>query len=138
MKIRTKGIIGRVSGCLIYELVRVGQKRMPIMRNYRIFFAIWVFSTTFINACTASVAVFMVKSLRFVGEADDVEWLRNDVLRHHRVKNDTSFKYNLAGKVLKLDVTFQPGKEAKIKVVIKETNEYHEYGPVFHRANNFA
>jgi hypothetical protein len=130
--------MGKVRCYLIYELVRDKHERMPLMRNYRTFLAIEVYNMTITNTRTASATVFMVKSRRFTGEMDDVEWLHNDVLKHHCVKNNTSFKYNLAGRVLKLDVDFQPDKQAKIKVVLSETDELHKYGPVFHRANSFA
>jgi hypothetical protein len=129
---------GKIRFCLIYELVRDGQERMAIMRNYRVLLAVEVFTMTITNTCTASVALFMVKSRSFTGEIDDIECLHNDVLIHHRVVNGSSFKYNLAGRILKLDVDFQPARQAKIKVVLKETYEYHEYGPVFYRVNSFA
>jgi hypothetical protein len=64
--------------------------------------------------------------------------LHNDVLRHYCVKNGYHFKCNLNDKILKLDVDIQLFRQAKIKVVLKEADEYHEYGPVFHRVNSFA
>jgi hypothetical protein len=139
MKVKASGMgLGKIRCYLVYELVRDGHERMPMMRNYRTFLAIEVFSTTITKSCIASTAIFMVKSRRFIGERDDVEWLHNDILKHHRVKNGSTFKCNLAGQVLKLDVDLQPAKQAKIKVVLKETDEPYEYGPVFHRANSFA
>jgi hypothetical protein len=129
--------IGPIRCCLIYEVARDGQKRMEIMRNYRVFLAIEVFSTTNTNVCTASAVLFMVKSHSFTGEIDDMERLHDDILRHYCVRNG-SFKYNLAGRILKLDIDFRPDKQAKIKVVLKETEKYHEYGPIFYRADRFA
>jgi hypothetical protein len=130
--------LGKIRCYLTYELVRNGQERLPTMRSYRTFLAIEVFSTTITRTCAASAAVFMVKSRRFTGEIGDVEWLHDDVLKHHRVKNGSSFRCNIGGQVLRLDVDFQPDKRAKIKVVLRETDEHYNYGPVFHRANNFA
>jgi hypothetical protein len=139
MKVKaSKKGMGRIRCYLIYELVRDGHERMPIMRNYRTFLAVEVFSTTITNTCTASATLFMVKSSRFTGEIDDVEWLHTDILKHHRVENGTSFKYNLAGQVLRLDVDFQPDRQARIKIVLREIDEHYKYGPAFHRANSFA
>jgi hypothetical protein len=128
----------RIVCYLMCELVRDGQERLPMMRNYRTFLAIEVFSAAVINTCTVLAAVFMVKSSRFTGEMDDAEWLHDDILRYHYVKNGFSFKCNLAGQVLQLDVNFQPDRRAEIKIVLKEIDEHYEYGPVFHRANSFA
>jgi hypothetical protein len=130
--------IGAFRCCLIYELVKDGQERMAIMRNYRAFFALEVSSTTTTNACTALAAIFMIKDRRFTGGIDDVDWLHNDVLRYYRVKNDSSLKWNLADRILELDAYAQPDRQAKIKVVLKETKEHHQYSPAFHRVNNFA
>jgi hypothetical protein len=133
----SKKNIGPIRCCLTYELVKDGQEYMAMMGNYRAFLAIEVFSTTIVNACTVSAVVFIVKDRAFAGEIDDVEWLHDDVLRHYCVGNG-SFKYNMAGRILELDITFQPDRQARIKVVLKETNKYHEYGPLFHRAGRFA
>jgi hypothetical protein len=123
---------------LIYELVRDEHERMLMMRNYRIFLAIEVFSTTDAYRCIVSAALFMVKSCRFTGEIDDVAWLRNDILKHHHVKYNSSFKYDLPDQILKLDLDVEPGRETKINVVLMGTDEYCEYGPIFHRANSFV
>jgi hypothetical protein len=139
MKVKaSKNGRGRIRCYLVYELVRDGRRRRAIMRNYRAFLAIVLFSTTITNNCAASAAVFMVKDRYFKGEIDDVDWLYNDVLRHHRIENGSSFKCNLAGQVLTLDVGFRPDRQARIKVMLKETEEHLKYGPVFHRANYFA
>jgi hypothetical protein len=139
MKIRaSNNVIRSIECCLIYELARDGRERMTMIGNYRTFLAIEVSSTPITNTYTASAAVFMVKSRRFTGEVDDVKCLYNNILRYYRVKNDSSFKYNLAGRILKLDIAFLTDKQVIIKFALKKTNEYHEYGPVFHRVDKFA
>jgi hypothetical protein len=85
-----------------------------------------VSSTAIANACTASAAVFMIKDCRFTGGIDDVKCLRNNIIKCYNVENG-SFKYHLVSRILKLDVTFQSDRQAIIKVVLKETNEYHKY-----------
>jgi hypothetical protein len=131
--------IGRIRCYLMYELVRNGRERMMIMRNYRAFLAIEVFSTTITKNCTASATVFIVKDPKFTGDRRDVDWLHIDVLKHCRVENgSSSLKCNLAGQVLKLDVDFKSDRQARIKVVLKKTNEHYEHSPLFHRANSFA
>jgi hypothetical protein len=139
MKIRaSKKGMGRIRCYLIYELVRNGQEHISIMRNYRVFLAIKMYYKNITHTCTASVAMFMVKSCRFTGDTNEVKRLYDDILKHYHVKNFSFFKCNLAGRILELNVDIQPLKQSRIDVVLKETDKYYEYGPIFHRANSFA
>jgi hypothetical protein len=115
-----------------------GQERMPVMKTQRAFIAAEVYSATLSKECTTSAVVFMVKSSRFTGDINDVDWLHKDLLRHHIVQGARTFEFNINGRLLEMVVEVGDGKSTSINVKLRETRKYIEYIPVFHRVNSFA
>jgi hypothetical protein len=111
---------------------------MPMMKNQRAHIAVEVYSATLSTKCTASAAVFMVKSSRFTGDKCDVDWLHKDILRHRIIQNTKDFKFNINGLLLEMVVTFNDTNPTRISIELKNIREYIKYAPVFHRANAFA
>jgi hypothetical protein len=130
----------RIRCYLVYELVLKGQERMPIMKNQRTFIAAEVYSRTFSKKPTVSAVVFMVKSSRFTGDNDDVDWLHDDILRHHIIQGgiEKSFKFNINGRLLQMNVTLNDANPTRVNIVLRSDREYVRYTPIFHRTNAFA
>jgi hypothetical protein len=80
----------------------------------------------------------MAKSGRFTGDKSDVEWLHDDLLRHHVVQGIRTFKFNINGRLLQMNVTHEDTDITRIKIELRDDREYTKYAPVFHRANAFA
>jgi hypothetical protein len=129
---------GKIRCYLVYELVLKDQERIPIMKNQRAFIAVEVYSEQSSTKCTVSAVVFMVKSSRFTGNIDNVDWLHKDLLQYHVVEGRKTFKFNINGRLLEMNVELEDTSAVRVNVGMKSISEHIKYAPVFHRANTFA
>jgi hypothetical protein len=140
MIIKALGILrrGQLHCYLVYELVLRGQERMPIMKNQRAFLAVEVYSEMFSKKCTASAALFTVKSSRFTGDSDGIERLHKDLLQYHIIQDRKTIRSNINGQIVEMIASLKDANPTRINIDLRNIRNHVEYGPVFHRANAFA
>jgi hypothetical protein len=126
VKVKAEHIIaGSIDCCLVYEIVRRGDESEPLMEwNYQVFIAVRVFARPIMNKYKASVVIFRAKRGRFTGSEDDIKQLKEVTLRKRLVNNTYLFECGFKDWYyyswnLRLEVVFQPGKQAIIEVTLK-------------------
>jgi hypothetical protein len=120
-------ITGSIECCLVYELI--GQRKSEPVMEDQVFIAVRVFARSFTSSYAVSAVMFSAKRGRFTGKEDDIKRLKEDILQKH-FKNLYSFECTIKDQTLKLEVVFQPGRQASIVVTLMEAIKYTDKKPV--------
>jgi hypothetical protein len=123
-------LAGRIECCLVYEIVDQRNENKPIIEFHQVFIAVRVFASPFISKYKASAVMFMARKGQVTDSKNNIERLKEIILREHMVNNTYSFKCAIRDQTLRLKVVFHPGKQASIKVTLEETVGRMDNGPV--------
>jgi hypothetical protein len=129
MSVELSGMLKRQTQCyLMYELVMLGHKEMPLVENYRAFFAVEAYYKTISKRCTVSAAIFMTKYSQFSSSIEELDRLRKNVLQRYIVRYDKdTFRFNIGGRSLELIVELINTKNTCICVELR-CNGYDNRG----------
>jgi hypothetical protein len=120
----------RIECCLVYELIDQRNESKSIMKYHQVFIAVRVFAIPLTKKYTVSAVMFMTRSGQFTGSEDDMRRLEKSILQKYLVNNTFSSEYAIRDRMLSLEATFYPGKQANIKVILKKTTKYANKFPV--------
>jgi hypothetical protein len=120
---------GDVECCVVYELVNQRNESKPIMEDYQVFIAVMASATLFVKKCKVLAAIFMARNGQFAGSKDDMKRLKESISQEHLINN--TYICSIKDQTLRLKAVFHP-RQASIKIILEETIEHVENGPVLY------
>jgi hypothetical protein len=136
--VKSKHSFGRIKCCIVYELTDSTSPTTPLWWGYRVFLAVEVFIRPFSDKNKATAILFKIKDSTFNGGNEDIDKLRENVLRHSAHRPPKAAVWNLGGRSLFLNPTFDFNVPASVRVVLEKPQTNIEKDPIFHRTSTFA
>jgi hypothetical protein len=132
-------LLGCTKACLLYEVVKHGDRQKPLIFGSRIFLAIAVSISPYqVNKRKAAVKLISIKSRDYIKTKKEIRGLYKNVLRYFMYDDDQESQWNLEKLGLHLEVYFDRKAQAELYIHLTRVEELPKDMPIFHSHGDFV